>query len=152
MIKGVLAVLVAGVVSNVQASTLVCQEYGYTDSAEDFHSIKTQKKVSEFKIEQQSVVLNGVEYKSVDPGWAGLDGLAITYYTDKYNTLVYLYLNDKGKREVGVSALEPDSDAIFHDKAVYKNCSFKGSKQAGSRKVLRTNYNGLQDMQPTYSF
>lgn len=131
--------------------TLVCKQYGFTDKAEKFHHIKASKKESSFEITAAYVMHDGVKYTTVNPGWVGLDGLAITYHTDKNNKLLYLYVTDAGEREVGISSLELDSDAIFQDKAVYKDCHFKEevvNESAG--KVSRTNTGAAQATLPVY--
>lgn len=134
-----------------KGDTLVCERYGFTKEAEEFHRIKASKKQSVFKIAAAYVMYDGVKYETVNPGWVGLDGMAITYHTDKNNKLLYLYMTDAGEREVGISSIEPDSDTIFRDKAVFKDCQFKeGKVNDSSSPVLRTNARGTKASLPVY--
>lgn len=134
-----------------QGDTLVCEQYGFAGDAEKFHKIKANKKQSVFKITAASVIYEGVQYDSVNPGWVGLDGMALTYHSEKNNKLLYLYVTDKGEREVGLSSIELDSDTIFQDKAVFQGCQFKqGMVDASSSQVLRTNARGTQFTLPVY--
>jgi len=119
---------------------LVCQNYGYTDKAEDFHSIKTLPLVSTFKLEGSDVVFGDDVFKSVNPEMVGLEGLAITYYLDTEEKILYFYTNDEGQREVGISHVEKDSDTVFGDKSVFTNCAFEEPrKQQIAGTVVRTN-------------
>lgn len=104
--------------------TLVCKQYGHTDKAEDFHSIKTLPLTSTFKLEGTNVVFGDVTFKSVDPSMVGLEGLAITYYLANEEKILYFYMNDEGNREVGISHVEEDSDTIFGDKSLFTDCNF----------------------------
>lgn len=103
---------------------LVCQNYGHTDKAEDFHSIKTLPLISRFKIEGTNVSFGTSTFKSVDPSMVGLEGLAITYFLDNEEKVLYLYTNDQGDREVGISRVEKDTDSVFGDKSVFTDCDF----------------------------
>lgn len=134
-----------------QGDTLVCASYGFTTKAEEFHQIKATKKESVFKIAVGYVMYDGVRYDTVNPGWVGLDGMAITYHTDKNNKLLYLYVTDAGEKEVGISSLELDSDTLFQDKAVFKDCQFKeGVVNDSASQVLRTNARGAKTSFPVY--
>ena len=132
-------------------AVVICESYGYTSDVTKFHSIKTDKQVTEFVVSSDFVTANGVFYSQVRPSWVGLDGLAATYHDRKSNKLLYLYVTDRGEREVGVSAIEPDSDTIFRDKAVYKDCRFKeGVSSDSTNQVLRTSKRGVQSSLPVF--
>lgn len=152
-VVAVVLAFAAGQAAIAADKVLVCERYGFTNKAENFHSIKTEKKRSVFKVEDSYVLLDGVKYDTVNPGWVGLDGLAITYHTDHDNRVLYLYVNEVGEREVGISAIESDSDTIFRDKAVYQDCNFEEEvADAPSEQVLRTSQRGNVDPLQVYVF
>lgn len=155
--KGMFSVVVCSLAllanSAVADDSLVCKQYGFTDRAEDFHEIQTVQQETVFDLTSEYVMYNGDKYDTVNPGWVGLDGLAITYHTDKFNKVLYLYVNEKGDREVGISSIENDSDTIFQDKAVFRDCNFKEEVvDAPSKSILRTSQRGVSDSLPVYVF
>lgn len=133
--------------------TLVCEQYGHTDNPDDFHNIITMPKVTTFIVDGADVTFDNKRFVSVDPETVGLEGLAVTYILDKEEQLLYLYTNEQGEREVGVSHLEENSDSIFQDKSVYTSCKFRTDvKQYVVGNVLRVNLGGSNDHRPTYTF
>lgn len=135
-----------------RGETLVCERYGHTDNPDDFHNIKLENKRSVFSLTSNKVTLDGVKYFLVNPSWVGLEGVALTYHSDNFNKVLYLYVTDKGDREVGISSIEPDSDTVFRDKTVFQGCDFKEEVADGSsEQILRTNGRGIQSTLPVYT-
>lgn len=121
-------------------TVLICNKEGYTADATEFHSIAVSNKRVAFTFFQKEAVVGGERYIAGDAKLVDLEGLAATYYSQDLNKVLYLYVNENGDREVGISAIEADSDTVFRDKAVYQDCGFEGAVVNGSTaQVLRTN-------------
>ena len=104
---------------------LVCSEYGYTNNADNFHTIQKLPLTSTFLITSKSVTFGNETYTLIDSEEVGLKGLAITYLLVKENKLLYLYTTATGAKEVGISRIETDSDSLFEDKSVFANCGLQ---------------------------
>lgn len=141
MLRNIALSLVLACGSAVANDTvLVCNKEGYTADAAEFHSIAVKDKRVAFTFFQQQAFVGGVKYTAGDAKLVDLEGLAATYYSQDFNKVLYLYVNENGDREIGISAIAPDSDTVFHDKAVYQDCGFEGaSVNASTAQVLRTN-------------
>lgn len=126
--------------------TMVCKQWGYTDNPEKFHEIKILKGEHNFEINGSCVTYADKIYKSMDPEFVDMAGLAITYFNFNNDEVLYIYENEKGEQEVGISKLEDDSDVMFADKAVYTDCSVE------ERMVVRTNWSGAQASLPVFRF
>lgn len=121
-------------------TVLICNKEGYTSDAAEFHSIAVSNKRVAFTFFQKEAVVGGERYTAGDAKLVDLEGLAATYYSQDFNKVLYLYVNENGDREIGISAIEADSDTVFRDKAVYQDCGFEGaSVNASTAQVLRTN-------------
>lgn len=134
-------------------TVMICNKEGYTSDAAEFHEIRVDSKRTVFNITPSEVVLDGVKYVTASPEQVGLEGLAVTYYTDNFNKVLYLYVNENGDREIGISAIEPDSDTVFRDKTVFKDCGFEGAVVNGpTAQVLRTNSRAIAHTGAIYVF
>lgn len=121
-------------------TVMVCNKTGYTADAETFHAIDVSNKRVAFTFFQKEAVVAGERYTAGDAKRVDLEGLAATYYSQDFNKVLYLYVNEHGDREVGISAIEPDSDTVFRDKTVFQDCGFEGAVvDASTAQVFRTN-------------
>lgn len=102
---------------------LVCDYQGYASSPENFHNLHMEQVRTGFIVKPGFVVYNGVTYKAVDPQVFDLKGLALTYLNRQDGSILYLYINEGGEREVGISQIEVDSDNFFKDKQVFSKCT-----------------------------
>jgi hypothetical protein len=114
------------------AGTMECTQYGYTDKGEEFHNIPLKGRVSAFNFTGQEVSVGEDVYTLADPGMVGLEGLAVTYFQKDNSKVLYLYTNDKGDKEIGISHLKEDSDDMFKDKSLFAGCSFKEPSGGGT--------------------
>lgn len=122
--KRVIAVLLLVIPAMVSAGQddLVCDYQGYATSPESFHDLVMQEKQTTFVVEREFVEVEGNRFDSVDPKVFDLKGLAITYLNKGDGSVLYLYVNGKGEKEVGISNVEVDSDNFFKDKKVFSKC------------------------------
>ncbi|MNG47042.1 hypothetical protein D3C79_49090 [compost metagenome] len=121
-------------------TVLRCNKQGYTADAELFHNIHVSDKPTVFNVYQNEVLVGNERYVLGDASRVDLSGTAVTYYSPNFHKVLYLYVNENGDREIGISAIEPDSDTLFQDKTVYQDCGFEGVGVNGSTaQVLRTN-------------
>jgi hypothetical protein len=110
------------------SSAMVCKQYGYAATAEDFHSIKMEASDNTFLISKDKVsTKSGRLYQAVDPETVGFDHGTPTYLNEGSGEVLYLYQR-KRKNEIGISTLIPDSDAGFLDKELYSDCHFEPTK------------------------
>lgn len=148
-----IAFVLAGNAVAGTTDTITCAQYGYTSNPDDFANIPVAAKQSVFKVTGLSVSLDEKVYDVIDPEMVGLEGLAVVYKDSKNNQLLYLYMNDDGEKEIGVSNIPEDSDTFFGDKGVYKQCTLTGDKEdASTKSVLRTAGGRVSDTLPVYSF
>jgi len=126
--------------------TMICKQWGYTDNPEHFHDIKVLSGTHNFEINGSRVTYAGKTFKSMDPEFVDMQGLAITYFNFNNDEVLYIYENEKGEQEVGISKLEDDSDTMFADKALYTDCSVE------EQTVVRTNWKGAQTSLPVFRF
>lgn len=123
-------------------TVMICHKEGYTADSADFHQIPVNNKRVAFTFDQKEATVDGERYIAGDAKLVGLETLATTYYSQDFNKVLYLYVNEDGDREVGISAIEPDTDTVFRDKAVYQDCGFEGGGiNVSTAQVLRTNSN-----------
>ena len=148
-----IAFVLAGNATAGTIDTITCAQYGYTSDPDNFADIPVAAKQSVFKVTGLTVSLEGKTYKVIDPEMVGLEGLAVVYKDSKNNQLLYLYMNDDGEKEIGVSNIPEDSDTFFGDKSVYKQCTLTEDKGDGSTEsILRTAGGRISDTLPVYSF
>lgn len=149
------AVLVmwAGSVSAGTTTTITCEQYGHTNDPEAFFDMPTYPSKATFKVDGTKVVLGETTFSIIDPDMVGLKGLAVVYKDAKNNQLLYLYTNESGEKEVGVSVIEDASDTFFGDKGVYKQCTLSGgNSDASTKSVLRTATRGTGYTPTVYRF
>lgn len=114
--------LVIPVMALAGQDDLVCDYQGYASSPETFHNLAMEEKQTTFIVERDFVEVEGNRFDSVDPKAFDLKGLAITYLNKTDGSVLYLYVNLKGEKEVGISNVEVDSDNFFKDKKVFSKC------------------------------
>lgn len=149
----VIAFVLAGNAVAGTTDTITCEQYGYTNNPDNFFDIPVEAKQSVFKVDAYSVTYGGATYNVIDPDMVGLEGVAVVYKDSKNNQLLYLYTNELGGKEVGVSNIPEDSDTFFGDKSVYKQCTLTEDKEDGSTEsVLRTADRRVTNTLPVYSF
>lgn len=117
-----LSLLAGSAVAGEGADALVCNAVGYTKDPEQFHDIPVREKTNIFLLGNNAVVFRDKVFVSVDPETVGLQGLATTYSLEEDSRILYIYQDEQGETNVGISHLEPDSDAGFTDKSVYARC------------------------------
>lgn len=101
---------------------IVCNEVGYTNKPENFDAIKTRPKTNIFLLGTGSVVFRDKVFTAANPDMVGIDGLDQVYYRAKDNRILYIYKDDQGATNVGISQMVKDSDAGFADKSQYSHC------------------------------
>ena len=107
---------------NAFAGTMVCQEWGYANSPEEFHNIKLEKLENHFVISPEGTVwsASGRTYTKVDPEQYDLVDPNVTVYK---LGLELLYVYKEGKNtNIGISHLVEDSDSLFGDKELFSDC------------------------------
>lgn len=147
-------------VNAMATDVMVCKQGGYAANAEDFHNIKVEGIVeTRFEITPERIINTnvGIVFDIVDPSTVGFEDLDIKAYMNRYrNEVLYLYKNDSGQLEIGVSALIDDSDAMYADKTLYTSCSFEqqgGSQRAvASKSSLSLAQGGVDHTLPVYRF
>ncbi len=107
---------------NTLAATMVCKEWGYANSPDDFHSIKLEKQETSFVVSEEQVVKASIGrvYSKVDPESFDLVDLNVTVYKLGLE-LLYIY-EEEGKTNIGISHLVEDSDTFFGDKELFADC------------------------------
>lgn len=110
-------------ISEVRADELICQGYGYIPSLDGASNIQAKMKKSRFFFNRDGAIIGGRRFTPMDPAEVGLEGLAVTYFSEEDDSVLYLYQND-GKVEIGISHIDRDTDTIFSDKAMYTDCYF----------------------------
>lgn len=138
---------------SVQAEeTLMCGQYGYTDKSEDFHQINMLPLISIFEISKDQVQFGDEVFMKFDAARVEMEGLAKTYFRPESNKLLYVYVNEQGKREIGISLLKEDTDDLFADKSVFTGCEAKKTKHEEvvvSKTSLRRK---VDPTQPVFTF
>lgn len=140
--KGLVFALLVSLSFVVQADSreVTCKRTGYTDEPENFHLMRVREKETTFIIEPGYVQLGDVTYDAIPPDIFDLDGIAITYFDPEERAVLYLYVNDLGRKEIGISNVEMDTDSFFKDKRVFTECSFEntgGSQNDASKQAYR---------------
>ena len=105
-----------------QPEAIVCNKAGYTKDPAKFHDITMEDKVNTFVFRGSGVVFRDKKFKPMNPALVGLEGLATTYWGSSDQRVLYVYKNEDGQDEVGLSRSSTNSDAGFTDKAVYTDC------------------------------
>lgn len=147
------ALIFAGNAFAGTTDTITCEQYGYTNNPDNFQDIVVHAQRTVFKVDAYNVTLGNTNYRVIDPDMVGLSGLAVVYKDDKNNQLLYLYMNELGEKEVGISNIEDDSDTFFGDKGVYKQCTLTEEKEdASTESILRTANRGIGYTSQVYSF
>jgi hypothetical protein len=132
---------------SVQAGeTLMCGHYGYTDKSEDFHQMNMLPLISVFEIGKDQVQFGDEVFKKFDAKRVDMEGLAKTYFQPESNKLLYVYVNEQGKREIGISLLKEDTDDLFADKSVFTGCEAKMTKR---EEVVATKTSLRRKVDPT---
>lgn len=131
--------------------TLMCGQYGYTDKSEDFHQMNLLPLISIFEINKDEAKFGNEVFKKFDASRVEMDGLAKTYFQPESNKLLYVYTNEQGTREIGISLLKEDTDDLFADKSVFTGCKAKtiGREVVASKASLRR---PIDPNQPLYTF
>lgn len=156
--KKVIAVLALamGVSSVVLADgidTITCKFSGYTNNPDNFFDMQVGNKLTVFQVTATTVTLDGEEFQVIDPDSVGLANIAVVYKNNKNNRLLYLYKNELGEKEVGISNIEDDSDTFFGDKSVYKGCALtEENNNAVTQQVSGIKARGVHAPQQIYSF
>lgn len=120
-----LSLAVSGVaLAETAPNGLICSEYGHAEQGEDFDNIEMKPISNGFVLTGNSVIHGNVTYRMVNPEMVGIKGLDITYYEHRRNKVLYIYHNEFGKINVGISHLIKDSDTGFEDKSVYTQCTY----------------------------
>jgi hypothetical protein len=124
LIAGALGLLLAApALAQSSVDAIVCSQVGYTNNPDNFHNINTHERTNVFLLGTGSVVFRDKVFTTVDPASVGLAGLATTYYLEQDSRILYLYKDDHGVTNIGISHYEMDSDAGFMDKSLYTQCS-----------------------------
>jgi hypothetical protein len=151
MRKGLLILmLLAGVVQADE--TLMCGQYGYTDKSENFHRMNLLPLISIFEVSKDEVKFGNEVFKKSDPKLVDMDGLATTYVQPDSNKLLYVYKNEQGKQEIGISLIKEDTDDLFADKSVFTDCETKATVReevVASKASLRRK---VDPSQPLFTF
>lgn len=132
--------------------TLMCGQYGYTDKSEDFHQMNLLPLISIFEIGKEEAKFGDEVFKKFDASRVEMDGLAKTYFQPESNKLLYVYTNERGTREIGISLLKEDTDDLFADKSVFTGCK---AKTVGREEVVVSKASlrrPLDPNQPLYTF
>lgn len=104
---------------------ILCGEYGHVNSAEEFDRIPMKPITNAFLLTGNNVIHGSASYMAVDPTAVGLEaGIAKTYFEAGRNRVLYIYPQENGMVNIGVSHLAKDSDAGFEDKSVYTQCTY----------------------------
>jgi len=138
---------------SVQAEeTLMCGQYGYTDKSEDFHQINMLPLISVFEISKDQVQFGDEVFKKFDAKRVDMEGLAKTYFQPESNKLLYVYVNEQGKREIGISLLKEDTDDLFADKSVFTGCEAKMTKREEVVATKASLRRSVDPTQPLFTF
>lgn len=126
LIVGVVVSLLSLVaVAEETPNGLICGEYGHVDNADDFDRVPMQPISNAFLLIGDNVIHGSASYMAVSPVAVGLEeGIAKTYYQASRNRVLYIYQQENGMVNIGVSHLTKDSDAGFEDKSVYTQCTY----------------------------
>lgn len=144
--RSLLLVLLLAVGSVQAEETLMCGQYGYTDKGEDFHQMTLLPLISIFEISKDQVQFGKDVFKEFDPKRVEMDGLAKTYFQPESNKLLYVYVNEQGEQEIGISLLKEDTDDLFADKSVFTGCEAKMTKR---EEVVATKTSLRRKVDPT---
>jgi hypothetical protein len=138
---------------SVQAGeTMMCGQYGYTDKSEDFHQINMLPLISVFEISKDQVQFGDEVFKKFDAKRVDMEGLAKTYFQPESNKLLYVYVNEQGKREIGISLLKEDTDDMFADKSVFTGCEAKMTKREEVVATKTSLRRSVDPTQPLFTF
>lgn len=132
--------------------TLMCGQYGYTDKSEDFHQMNLLPLISIFEIDKEEARFGNEVFKKFDASRVEMDGLAKTYFQPESNKLLYVYTNEQGTQEVGISLLKEDTDDLFADKSVFTGCK---AKTVGHEEIVASKASlrrPIDPNQPLYTF
>jgi hypothetical protein len=121
----VVSLLSLSAVADDMPNGILCGEYGHVDSAEDFDRIEMKPITNAFLMSGSSIVHGSSSYMEINPKAVGLEeGIAKTYFQASHNRVLYIYQQENGMVNIGVSHLVKDSDAGFEDKSVYTQCTY----------------------------
>lgn len=152
--------MVLGVLWSVTAlgsETVVCKQYGYAATADDFDNIKMDPVEAKFDISDTRVITLSVgrPFEARDPSEVGLEADTLVFFNEFSRETLYVY-KKAGKMEIGISTQIPDSDDFFGDKQLFTECSFEpqgGSQHAVASKSSLTTYTGGVDpTRPVFRF
>jgi len=132
--------------------TLMCGQYGYTDKSEDFHQMNLLPLISIFEISKEEAKFGNEVFKKFDAKRVDMEGLAKTYFQPESNKLLYVYVNEQGAREIGISVLKEDTDDLFADKSVFTGCQAKATEQEEVRVSKTSLHRKVDPTQPLFTF
>jgi hypothetical protein len=136
--------------------TMVCTQYGHTSNPEQFHSMGVKPRISVFITSQKSVIFGEELFSPVDAADYDMEGLANTYLSRTQNKILYLYTNEQGEKEIGISKLEDGTDSFFGDKSLFAKCSILEQEEkkdvAASGASLMVERINTVSTGPTYRF
>jgi hypothetical protein len=133
---------------------LECESRGYAASADDMDKIDQQPRHSEFLVEKDKViqVAVGRAFYAAEPEDFGFEKDVLTFYNRHANQVLYIYKSN-GKTEVGVSALNKDSDDLYLDKDEFTQCGFNESRRGVALKTSFTMHSRRVDPAlPVFTF
>jgi len=144
LLGAIVIVLMVATAAQAEEFNMQCEQYGYADSAEKFHSIVTEPTTERFAVSEHSVYsgASGWTYTAIDPASVGFDKDVATYKNEDSHEVLYIYMVD-GKPEIGVSLLVPDSDVFFEEKQLFTSCGPVPAKQQVTGSVIRTQLAGV---------
>lgn len=154
MKKFVFAALVLWSSLALSLETMVCTQYGHTDNPEEFHTMERESLVTVFITSPNFIAAGDEQYNPVDPEDYDMKGLANTYLSSTKNKILYLYTNEYGEKEIGISRLEDGTDTLFKDKSVFAKCSIleRGSEHVASSATPAVERRGTVDPRQVYRF
>lgn len=140
----VISLLSLSAVAEDMPNGILCGEYGHVDSAEEFDRIEMKPITNAFVMSGSSIVHGSSSFMEISPKAVGLEeGVAKTYYQASQNRVLYVYRQENGMLNIGISHLVKDSDAGFEDKSVYTQCTYinePGDSPIGKGQVTKAVY------------
>lgn len=126
LLTGVLVSLLSlGALADDAPNGLICGEYAYVGNAEQPDHLVMQPVSNAFLLTGSGVIHGSRSYMAVNPKAVGLEeGVAKTYYDALHNKVLYIYQQDNGLVNIGVSSLVKSTDTGFKDKSVYTQCTY----------------------------
>lgn len=137
--------------------TVVCKQYGYAATADDFDNIRMDPVEAKFEVSETRAISMGIgrPFDAIKPDVVGLEADTLVFFNKSAKETLYIY-KKAGKMEIGISAQIPDSDDFFGDKQLFTECDFEqpgGSQHAvASKSSFSTNARGVNPALPVYRF